>query len=306
MEKKSANIFEIQPFSIHDGPGIRTTVFLKGCPLHCLWCHNPESHRMMPESMYFVEKCTGCQQCVNVCEKKGLRWDGAKVIGNPMLCDGCGDCVQICPNNARKVVGKTMTSDKVLEQVLKDKMFYDTSGGGVTISGGEPLLFPEFVEELIIACRKAGVHTAVETSGYASENAVVTALKDVDMVLFDLKMMDSEIHKKLTGVENNVILENVVYIKKQLKKPMVIRVPVVTGCNDSEENMKATARFVKEHLGENVPIHLLPYHKLGVDKQIQLSKEEVHEFTIPEDSWMEHLKDIIADYGVCVQIGGSM
>ena len=304
----TAPIFNIQTYSIHDGPGIRVTVFEKGCPLRCKWCANPESNLPEPQLMTYFAKCTGCGRCAPKCPQNAIT--GAVKDGKPYaktdrtLCTSCGKCVDFCPTEAREIAGEEMTVRAVLKEVLKDKMFMDSSGGGMTISGGECLMHPDFTEALLYAAHEAGIHTAIESCSFASEAVVDRVLKNVDLALLDIKHMDSDIHRELTGVPNEQILKNIKHIYHDLKKKVVIRVPVITGYNDSDENIAATADFVKNELGSDVGIHLLPYHRLGESKNESLVKEMDLSISIPTDEHMNALKAIVEARSLYCRIGG--
>ena len=301
-----APVFNIQSFSLHDGPGIRTTIFLRGCPLSCLWCHNPESQKGVAELFFYREKCMGCGGCVNICPQKAVILSKNKAITDRMLCSGCGQCVSICSQNAREISGASRSVQELMQQALKDRMFFEESGGGVTLSGGEPLLYPGFVQEMAAQCKKEKIHIAVETCGYADPKILHSALENVDLVLYDIKAFDDKLHKKLTGASNKLILENAIYIFSQLKKDMVIRIPVIPGYNDSEENIDQICKFIIEDLDRHIKIHLLPYHSLGQDKEERLDRKIKYKFSIPSDADMERIKTQMTEYGLDVQIGGSM
>lgn len=302
-----ACIFDIQPYSIHDGPGIRTTIFFKGCPLHCLWCHNPESNEHQSQLMYYGAKCTGCGSCIRHCPKGAIYENNGKVATDRSLCTGCGQCSAACLYKAREVKGTLMTVDEVFDQAVADRMFFEASGGGVTVSGGEPLAQPGFVAALMKKLKTEHIHTAIETCGYASWENVKNVLANVDLVLYDLKAMDSGLHQRLTGVKNEGILSNIKAIRNELKKDVILRIPVVPGYNDSRENIEATAVFVKEALEAAPPIHLLPYHSLGDSKRESLENlEEPLDIRPPEDERMQEIKALMEKYGLSVQIGGAM
>jgi pyruvate formate lyase activating enzyme len=302
---KKGIIFNIQHYSIHDGPGIRTDVFLKGCSLQCVWCQNPESHSLSPELYYFQEKCTGCGRCVATCLEKAIQIIEVKSITDRKKCEACGQCVQICPNDARKLVGTEMTVEEVFKKVKGDELFYKRSKGGMTLTGGEPLFQPDFSKKLLSLCRQAGIHTALETCGYANWETLKDILQDVDLVLFDLKHMDSKKHLEYTGVPNEMILENARKIHHTLKIPMWVRIPVIPGYNDSVENIRATAQFVAKELSPSVPVHLLAYHRLGETKYERLGKEGKNLAIAPPSSeHMTELQKMVAAYGLETQIGG--
>ncbi len=302
----TAPVFNIQTYSIHDGPGIRVTVFVKGCPLRCIWCANPESNEAKSQLMTYATKCTGCGRCIPVCPKNAISIsmeDKPHAVTDRNLCVNCGECIDICPAEAREISGKETTVEEVIKKVLKDKIFMDASGGGMTVSGGEPLMHAEFVSCLLYAAKKEGLHTAIETCSFGSREAVDKVYEWIDLALLDVKHMDSEQHKKLTGVPNEVILDNIRYIHNELKKPVIIRVPTIPGCNDSEENIAATARFAKE-LGDDVSVNLLPYHRLGESKNQSLGKEMNMSIDVPTDEHMQQLLSIVESYGVQCKIGG--
>jgi pyruvate formate lyase activating enzyme len=298
-------IFNIQHYSIHDGPGIRTDVFLKGCFLRCAWCQNPESQALKPELFCFEEKCTGCGRCVTVCPEKAIQITGKKSITDRSKCRGCGQCVQVCPDEARSLMGKEMTVQEVFEDVKGDVNFYKRSGGGVTLTGGEPLFQPDFSRELLSICRQAGIHTAIETCGYANWETLKDVLQFTDLVLYDLKHMDSEKHRQYTGVPNKLSLSNVQKIYHELKIPVWARIPVIPGYNDSNENIRDTAKFVSAELGKTVPVHLLAYHQLGETKYERLGKEGEKLFiTPPAKERILELEKIAVSYGLDTHIGG--
>ena len=304
----TAPIFNIQTYSIHDGPGIRVTVFVKGCPLRCRWCANPESNLARPQLMTYASKCTACGRCVAVCPKGAVHFgelhDKPCALTDRTLCVECGACVDVCPCEAREIVGYDQSVHEVLDQVLKDKLFIDASGGGMTVSGGECLMHPDFTEALLYAAKQAGLHTAIESSSFASEAVFDQVLRYTDLALLDIKHMDSDIHRELTGVPNEQILSNIRHAVHDLKKKVTVRVPTIPGCNDSEENILATARFVRDELGTAVGVHLLPYHRLGESKNESLGKTMDLSVTVPSDEHMQHLKQIVESCGLYCQIGG--
>lgn len=274
-------IFNIQRYSIHDGPGIRTTVFLKGCPLICFWCQNPESQEMKAEILLDKSKCASCGQCTISCPAgaNSLTPEGVKIIREK--CQGCGECVDVCPNTARRLVGKYMTVDEVTEEILRDRMFYENSGGGVTLSGGEPLMQPDFASQLLRRCKEEGLHTAIETCGFTSWPTVEALLNYTDLVLFDIKCVDPIKHRDATGKDNRLIIENAKKIVKG--KTMRVRVPLVPGFNDSDKGIRAILDFVKEELKlSSADIDLLPYNKLGENKYERLDREGIRPSLEPQ------------------------
>lgn len=298
-------IFNIQGYSIHDGPGIRTDVFLKGCSLRCIWCQNPESQSIKPELLFFKEKCTGCGRCISICPEKAIQIIESKSNTDRLRCKSCGRCVQICPGEARSLVGKEMTIQEVFQKVKADELFYRRSNGGVTITGGDPLFQPDFSKSLLSLCRQAGIHTAIETCGYAGWEIFKALLEDVDLVLFDLKHMNSDKHREYTGVPNELILDNVRKIHHELKIPVWARIPVIPGYNDSIENIRAAAGFIAAELDTSVPVHFLAYHRLGETKYERLGQEAKSFSTRPPAiEHMLELQKIVASYGLDTHIGG--
>jgi pyruvate formate lyase activating enzyme len=305
----TAPVFNVQTYSIHDGPGIRVTVFLKGCPLRCLWCANPESNLATPQLMTYGTKCTGCGRCLMQCPKNAISIGPDKngkmiAVTDRARCVNCGNCVDICPNEAREIAGKPMTVEEVLNKVLRDKLFIDASGGGMTVSGGECLMHPDFTEALLYAAKQAGLHTAIESCSFASREVIDQVFRYVDLGLLDVKHMDSDKHKEYTGVPNWPILENIKHVYHDLHVPVIVRVPTIPGYNDSDENIDATARWTKEELGPDVAVNLLPYHRLGESKNQSLGRPSDMGIEPPSDEHMQHLKEIAEQYVSYVQIGG--
>jgi pyruvate formate lyase activating enzyme len=304
-DSKKGIIFNIQNYSIHDGPGIRTTVFMKGCQLKCIWCQNPESQKLQPELFFNAEACTGCGKCVKVCPKGAIEIVEGKSKTNRKLCGGIGKCAEICPNEARTLMGRTATAEEVFKEVNSDSIFYQRSGGGVTLSGGDPVAQPTFSISILKLCKNAGIHTAIETSGCTKWETLSKILEYVDLVLYDFKHMDSTKHKAHTGVSNAMILDNVKRIYHECHIPVLARVPVVSGYNDSVENINATAKFIANELGLDVKVHLLPYHRLGETKYERLECEiPTASIKPPTDEYMEKLKQLVEAFGLTTFIGG--
>lgn len=261
-------IYNIQRFSLHDGPGIRTTVFLKGCPLRCAWCHNPESQRIRPQLSLFESRCLRCGQCFALCPCHQLA-DGAHTV-DFQACTACGRCVDGCAAGALEILGRETTAAEAAEEALRDLPFYQTSGGGVTLSGGEPTMQADFAAELLARVRAAGVHTALETCGHAPWTSFGKLLTHLDMILYDVKQMDGDKHKAYTGVDNGLILDNLRRLcSRDVHVEIVVRTPVIPGYNDQPENFAALADFLKGM--ERIPrVELLPYNELAGSKYPRL------------------------------------
>ena len=268
-------LFDIEHGSFVDGPGIRTTVFFKGCNLKCAWCHNPESQSFKPQMMFYKDKCKGCGKCLEICPN------------NLEKCDFCEKCTIFCPVDARKVCGKEYTADEVIENIIRDKSFYDNSGGGVTFSGGECMLQLEFLTELLKKSKENGIHTAVDTAGHVPFENFEKVLPYTDLFLYDLKCIDSKRHKEYVGVGNELILENLAKLLKT-GKDIIVRIPVIPGVNDSPEDMLKIKEFFEVN-GKPQKVELLPYHAMGENKYSAIDKE-VSIFSVPEKEKMESLK----------------
>jgi pyruvate formate lyase activating enzyme len=262
-------VFDIRRFSVHDGPGIRTTVFLKGCPLRCSWCHNPEGLSAAPEVIWRAERCIRCGACITACPESALGWEGDTPALDAARCSRCGDCAEACYADAREVLGRTMTAAAVLAVAERDRVFYEESGGGVTFSGGEPLAQPEFLGELLAGCRARGLHTVLDTCGEAPWDAVDRVRRHVDLFLYDLKLVDDARHRRATGASNARILENLAALAGH-GHAVVLRLPLVPGVTDDDHNVGAVGALATE-LGIRRVV-VLPFHRMGTAKYLRLGR----------------------------------
>lgn len=291
-------VFNIQRYSVDDGPGIRTTIFLKGCNLNCQWCHNPESISSKQEILYYRQKCTMCGKCIEVCPEgaHSIGQKGEKIFERNK-CTLCGKCVENCFFGALEYAAKAIDVDELVDIVKKDIDFYKNSGGGLTISGGEPLVQREFVNEVFRKTRSIGIHNALDTALNVDWDAVKEVLPVTDLVLLDLKVMDPHIHKKFTGVTNERILENAIKLSEE-KVDIIVRVPVVSGVNDNEDNMNKTADFIKG-FNRLKYVELLTYHELGKEKIIALGRQYQGEmFKAPTEEQMASFVQCFTDKGI--------
>jgi len=305
-EETTAKIFNIQHYSVHDGPGIRTTVFFKGCPLKCQWCSNPESQASFSEIGLIKKLCNLCGRCVEACPADAIHIDKGKVKIQRERCQKCGhrECIAVCYPGALKLVGQDMSLAEVLNEVKKDRIFYSDSEGGVTLSGGEPLNQPDFTVTFLKRCREVGLHTCLDTSGLANPRVLKEAAKYTDLFLYDLKHMDPEAHRRWTGAANHPILENARLVAAE-GIPMIIRVTTVPGINDSVEDVGHMAAFARD-LGNVTRLDLLPYHRLGTGKYKMLGRRySLSRLKPPDREAVEKLKDIIVNrFGLECTVGG--
>jgi pyruvate formate lyase activating enzyme len=296
-------VFDIMHFSTRDGPGIRTTVFLKGCPLHCMWCHNPESQSSKPELLLRPNLCIACETCLEICPEGAITVNGGVITTDRTKCTLCGKCVEACTAEARAIVGREVTVREVMAEIEKDIPFYDQSGGGVTFSGGEALLQPEFLLALLKSCKEKGLHTALDTSGAVSWRVVERVRPYVDLFLYDLKALDDQVHKKFTGVSNRLILSNLRRLS-ELGHNIILRIPLIPGVNDRPETMAAIGGFAVS-LPHLIGLDILPYHQAGVEKYRRLEKEYVLSGIMPPSiEKLESIAEVLKDFSLNVQVGG--
>ena len=304
-------VFDIQRYSIHDGPGIRTLVFMKGCPLRCQWCSNPEGLSGDPIVMFTPRLCYGCGRCAAVCEHGAIVVENGSIAWNREKCTNCLKCADVCSiSHARKVCGTRYTVETLMEEVRKDLTYYKRkSGGGLTVGGGEPMNQAAFVRELMNVAHAEGINTALESSSYALEENARCIYEVTDHIFTDIKHMNPEVHKKLTGVSNNRILHNIQMAAELLnteKQHLVIRIPVIPGANDSKENIRETAEFVKK-LKVADRIELLPYHNLGEEKYNRIfgsHNYEMHGVQMLGKTDLLEAKQWVESSGVACNIGG--
>ncbi len=291
----SAIIFDIQRFSIHDGPGIRTTIFFKGCPLACAWCQNPESHKVAPEAAFYKEYCRMCFRCKEACPEGAILEDREHRV-DYSRCKACGMCPDVCLHNAIRIIGREWTADALAHEVMKDRDFFEDSGGGVTLSGGEPMLHAAFLREFLPLVKDAGIHINIETCGQFRWEHMERIIPYLDLIYFDIKHMDGEEHRKHTGASNRVILEN--FMKLAAVFPgLQARMPVVPGINDEPDNIVATARFLKEQ-GQKT-VHCLPYHSMGEAKLVRIStKLKPLGINGPTGEHMKRIQELFREQGI--------
>jgi len=299
-EKKTGLIFDIKRYAIHDGPSIRTTIFFKGCPLSCWWCHNPEGQLSGLELMIWPNRCIGCRTCVSTCGSQAISIMENSIVTDRDKCKMCGVCAEKCPTKAREVVGKWVSVNELMQEVEKDLLFYEGSGG-VTLSGGEPLAQPVFLDALLNACRKKNIHTALDTCGYADKEILIKIHKNVDLFLYDLKVMDDRKHKLYTGVSNKQIMKNLELLNA-LGKNIIIRFPLIPYVNSSKDSILAICKFISK-LQNIKEIDVLPYHRLGIEKAKRLNKE-AKTFEKPSDELLQNCLEVIKNFGFEPKIGG--
>jgi len=301
---KSGVVFDIRRYAIHDGPGIRTTVFFKGCPLHCWWCHNPEGESTKPELVYRESRCIGCGECSRSCQREAITPLTQSIFVNRDKCVPCGNCCRVCSSDALSVAGKKMSVREVLEEIEKDRAFYEESGGGVTFSGGEPLLQPDFLDALLIECRERDIHTTIDTCGFAQYDIIDRIRDKVDLFLYDIKTMDNRKHRKYTGASNELILKNLRKLAEN-GSSIVISFPITPSINDDDENVTRTAEFLTS-LPNIQQVNLLPYHRAGIEKYKNLGKPyKLSRIQPPSNQKINSVKKRMETFGLKVGVGGG-
>lgn len=297
-------IFDIKHFAVHDGPGIRTTVFFKGCPMECWWCHNPEGLSTEEEVFYYEAKCMGCHRCIDICSASAIdkNNDGIGIIREN--CNTCGECVEECPTGALQIAGNRVTVDEVMDEIKKSIIYFNKSGGGVTFSGGEPLMQPDFLRGLIIECRDRGIHIALDTSGYAPREIFDSMVDDIDIFLYDLKLISDSRHKKYTAVSNKVILENLGRLsEKDRGRDVFIRFPVVPNITDGDRELDEIIEFISS-LKDINKVNLLPFHNVREKYERLGRKYRIKNVKSPDRERVKHIKELFQEKGFKVKIGG--
>ena len=297
-------VFDIKRYAINDGPGIRVTIFLKGCPLSCRWCHNPESISPRVQKMYSESKCIGCGECVDICPVQACELTSEGIVTNEGLCDRCGQCAEVCPALATEMSGRYESVEDLLRAIENERPFFDQSGGGVTFSGGEPLLYPRFLNEILDACGHRNIHRTVDTSGLAKTETLLEVAKRTDLFLYDLKLMDSARHKQWTGAGNKRILKNL-QLLADTGAEIQIRIPLIKGVNTDKQNIEDTAAFVAALSGPIKTVALLPYHNVAGGKAAKLGQShDPGEMSAPDAHDLETIIGQFSEHGLTASVGG--
>jgi len=306
MNNLNATILEIQRMSTEDGPGLRTTIFFKGCPLHCSWCHNPESIALQPQIQWIGSKCIGCHTCLDTCQQQSLSIGIQGILINRQICHGCGQCVEECPSTAMELLGKNWFLQDLFDEVLKDKIYFEKSDqGGITLSGGEPTMQTSFAAAFLQKLKQAGIHTALDTCGLYSRASINALLPFSDLVLYDLKEINPDKHIQFTGISNQEILENLIYVSDYIKKykspeKLWIRTPIIPGTTDTNANINGIGRFIADNLGNSVQVwELCAFNNLCRDKYLRLGLDWSYKrHALITKECMQELTQIAASSGV--------
>jgi pyruvate formate lyase activating enzyme len=300
----SGFIFDIKRFAIHDGPGVRTTVFFKGCSLRCWACHNPEGQERAPDLMLREERCNLCGDCVELCAQHAVSLEGETLLIDRVKCDLCGRCAEECLTGAIELAGREATAAEVMQQIERDTVYYDEGGGGVTFSGGEPLFQPGFLLTLLRACKRREIATTLDTCGYAPRRVIEAVYPLVDLFLYDLKLIDNDRHREFTDVPNGPILGNLRWLAG-VAAPVIVRFPLLPEVNDDEANVRALGEFLAE-LATLYPVDVLPYHRIGVDKYERLSRPyRLEQAETPPDATVATTVRVLEEFGLQVTVRGE-
>lgn len=301
--KKSGRVFDIKRYAIHDGPGVRISVHFKGCPLSCLWCHNPESQAFHPQLLFRSDRCIGCGKCIKACPNQAISMGNFGLETEAGSCAGIGRCVDVCPADARELCGRMMSVDDLMKEILKERIFFDESGGGVTLTGGEPLAQPEFAMAILAECRHHEIHTVLDTCGFVGSKILLDTVPLTDLYLYDVKHMDPEKHKEYTGVDNELILSNLEKLSES-GADIVARMPFIPGLNSDDENIRATGAFLSKLKGVR-RLDILPYHRLALDKHNRWKMEfRLQDVYAPTENALRSAANIARGFGIEVSIGG--
>lgn len=297
-------IFDIKTFAINDGPGIRLTVFFKGCNLNCQWCHNPESMSPKVQKMYNAKKCIGAVKCIENCPNNALELTENGIITNYDVCNLCGKCAEVCPTKAFEMLGSEIPISELMKKIDNEAIFFDQSGGGVTFSGGEPLMHSDYLLAALKECGKRMYHRVVDTTAFANQEVLLEVAKHTELFLIDLKVMDTQKHKEFTGVSNEKILSNITELAKT-NCELIFRIPLIKAVNTSRENIEETAKFMNSLEGNRNIVNLLPYHNIAENKHSRLGvPDNFIEFETPSKYEIEEIVSILKNYGIDATIGG--
>ncbi|MDR0648843.1 MAG: glycyl-radical enzyme activating protein [Synergistaceae bacterium] len=298
-------VFDFKRYALHDGPGIRVSVHLKGCPLSCLWCHNPESQAFEPRPLFRQDRCIGCLACASACPEGAVSASSGGILTDAALCVAAGRCADVCPSGAREMCGKRVSVGETARQVLKERVFFEQSGGGVTLTGGEPLCQPEFTLALLRWCKSREIHTALDTSGFADPSVVMEAARSTDLFLCDVKIMDADKHREFTGVDNDIILSNISMLSGS-GAAIWARMPFIPGLNSDAKNIRSAGKFLS---GLNsvlqINLFLLPYHGAAEDKHDRWKmKFDLCGLAPPTENSLRNAAATLESFGLRVSIGG--